>query len=146
MADFLSSFSHDIEVPISVYSTSSLATGQLRDTHKYLFCSLRTSLSYGNFVGSLLVTGPKSHIKSHIVLTLNYDKFSWSKLTLQVYLSLHSYSQLILLPYGFDRVLPKDFESLKTLGDEAAEAMLQSGGAFYAVGNTVEILYEASGI
>ena len=49
------------------------------------------------------------------------------------YNSIHSYSQLVLLPWGFTNDLPDDYQQLKTLADKGADALKAVHGKTYEV-------------
>jgi len=61
------------------------------------------------------------------------------------YNSIHSYSQLVLLPWGFTNDLPDDYQELKTLADKGADALKAVHGKTYEVGCIPCMLYIASG-
>ncbi|XP_061180741.1 carboxypeptidase A2-like [Saccostrea echinata] len=61
------------------------------------------------------------------------------------YLSIHSYSQLLLVPYAYDNVKAPDYNELKNVGDIAMLALRQVNGVNFVVGHGPEILYAASG-
>ncbi|KAG8235620.1 hypothetical protein J437_LFUL014878 [Ladona fulva] len=64
---------------------------------------------------------------------------------LVMYISLHSFSQLILFPYGYtDEHLP-DYDNMLTVGNRAADALATRYGTQFVCGNIVETLYVASG-
>ncbi|KAJ3662738.1 hypothetical protein Zmor_007069 [Zophobas morio] len=64
---------------------------------------------------------------------------------LQAYISLHSYSQMFLLPYGFSSAHLDNYDQLYEVGIKAAASLAQRNGTEYTVGNIVEIMYVASG-
>ncbi|OXA37684.1 carboxypeptidase B [Folsomia candida] len=61
------------------------------------------------------------------------------------YLSLHSYSQLILISYGTARGRIPDHNRHMTVGNAAAAAIARRYGTQFTPGNIVELLYVASG-
>ncbi|XP_055585997.1 carboxypeptidase B-like [Uranotaenia lowii] len=61
------------------------------------------------------------------------------------FLTFHSYGQYILYPWGYDRVVPPDHKDLQSVGDAAAEKMLQVEGQSYTVGPSGNTLYPAAG-
>jgi carboxypeptidase A len=61
------------------------------------------------------------------------------------YLSLHSYSQLILIPYGTALGRIPDHQEHMNIGNAAANAISQRYGTQFTPGNIVELLYVASG-
>lgn len=64
---------------------------------------------------------------------------------LQGYLTFHSYGQYILYPWGYDRKVPPDYTDLERVGRRMGEAMHNSGGHSYTVGNSATTLYAAAG-
>ncbi|XP_018331188.1 zinc carboxypeptidase-like [Agrilus planipennis] len=65
---------------------------------------------------------------------------------LRAYISIHSYSQLLLLPYGVTGIgKPSNYNQLLTIGRRAATALKRRYGTEYTVGNLAEVLYVASG-
>ncbi|KZS15410.1 Carboxypeptidase B [Daphnia magna] len=77
--------------------------------------------------------------------TAAVSEFIQSKSTkIKVFLTLHSYGQLILLPWGYSypAVYPPDYDELLALAKNAASKFARFK---YSVGNTVELLYTASG-
>jgi len=68
----------------------------------------------------------------------SFDKvaFAWS---------LHSYSQLMMSPYGYTKDLPSDFDAMKATMDEAAAAVHAKHNHNYGHGATAPTIYVASG-
>ena len=51
-----------------------------------------------------------------------------------MYLTYHSYGQLVLYPWGYDRLDPPNVDELQVMGNVAAEAMQnENGGSSYTV-------------
>ncbi|KAK6629899.1 hypothetical protein RUM43_003720 [Polyplax serrata] len=63
----------------------------------------------------------------------------------KAYISLHSYGQYILYPWGYDRKVPPDYSDLHRVGRAMAQAMKNSGGQNYKVGSAAATLYPAAG-
>jgi len=61
------------------------------------------------------------------------------------YNSVHSYSQFILLPWGFSEELPDNYAEMEALATLGRDAMVAGGGEEYEVGCIPCILYVASG-
>lgn len=61
------------------------------------------------------------------------------------YLSIHSYSQLLLVPHAYAAIKAPDYNELKNVGDIAMLALRQVNGVNFQVGHGPEILYAASG-
>ncbi|XP_034984321.2 carboxypeptidase A2 [Zootoca vivipara] len=65
---------------------------------------------------------------------------------LKAFISIHSYSQLLMFPYGYNCTTAiKDYEELDTLGKKAADALASLYGTVYKVGPICNIIYQASG-
>lgn len=68
-------------------------------------------------------------------------------MTLQAYVTFHSYGQYILTPFGYTRKGPLalDNTELTRVGKLAAASMKTAGGGIYTVGNSAVLLYPAAG-
>ncbi|KAJ8927938.1 hypothetical protein NQ314_019569 [Rhamnusium bicolor] len=64
---------------------------------------------------------------------------------LVAYLSFHSYSQLLLLPYGYTNEHLENYDQAYEIGLKSVEALAQRYGTQYRVGTVYEIIYPASG-
>ncbi|GLG98821.1 Zinc carboxypeptidase A 1 [Gryllus bimaculatus] len=64
---------------------------------------------------------------------------------LSVYLSFHSYSQYLLIPYGFSNAHISNYDTLMDIGKKAINSLSQRYGTKYVVGNIVDVIYVASG-
>ncbi|XP_044733672.1 zinc carboxypeptidase A 1-like [Chrysoperla carnea] len=64
---------------------------------------------------------------------------------LHAYISFHSYSQVMLIPYGHTTQHLDNFDDLLQIGEKAVEAIGQRYGTKYEVGCTSEIMYAVSG-
>lgn len=62
-----------------------------------------------------------------------------------LYLSFHSYSQLLLFPYGHTSELPPNYDDLKEILDAVIEALGERYGTAYTGGNTYNAIYPAAG-
>ncbi|KAK5642768.1 hypothetical protein RI129_008935 [Pyrocoelia pectoralis] len=92
-----------------------------------------------NFAGS----APFSEIEN-LSLSQFIDSISAN---LEVYLSFHSYSQLLLIPFGHQGLeVPKNNEELHYVGNKAINALAKRYGTKYEVGNFADTLYIASGL
>ena len=61
-----------------------------------------------------------------------------------MYLTFHSYGQYVLYGWGYDKIDPPNVDQLRTMGNIAAEAMLEENGSTYAVGGCAKLLNYAS--
>ncbi|XP_043283994.1 carboxypeptidase B-like [Venturia canescens] len=64
---------------------------------------------------------------------------------IRLYLTLHSYSQMWLVPWGHTRSRPDDYSELSSVAKKAAKAMGKVHGTSYKVGPSAELLYPTSG-
>lgn len=64
---------------------------------------------------------------------------------IRTYFSMHSFSQLIMFPYGYkvDRV--DNYDDLKTIGERGSEAIRRTHGKEYLSGAMIETIYPSSG-
>nr|XP_006012175.1 PREDICTED: carboxypeptidase A2-like [Latimeria chalumnae] len=64
---------------------------------------------------------------------------------IQAFLTVHSYSQLLMYPYGYKCSNTKDVRELDTVGNAAASALTSLYGTRYKVGAICNVIYQASG-
>ncbi|XP_007501915.1 carboxypeptidase O [Monodelphis domestica] len=86
-------------------------------------------------------TGPVSEPETKAVSSFIESK----KDDILCYLTMHSYGQLILTPYGYTQNRPSTYDELIRVGQKAAEALKAKHGNNYRVGSSSEILYSTSG-
>lgn len=68
-----------------------------------------------------------------------------TELNTTVYFSLHSYSQLLMIPFGHRQETADNYDELIKIGDKAAVALSQRYGTKYVVGAIIDAIYEATG-
>lgn len=66
--------------------------------------------------------------------------FILREMPIEGYMTLHSYSQLILSPWGWTEELPKDYLELYRVSQAAALAMSKPYGTNYKYGATTRVL------
>jgi len=64
---------------------------------------------------------------------------------LKGYISFHSFSQIWMMPWGYTRRVPADYQDLMVVAKEAARRVMQTHNTYWKVGPPSHILYEASG-
>ncbi|XP_058793717.1 carboxypeptidase B-like [Phymastichus coffea] len=64
---------------------------------------------------------------------------------IRTYITLHSYGQYLLYPWAFTSTPPKAEKHLKCVAHAAAAAIYKHQQHEYTIGNTIEVLYPASG-
>lgn len=57
-----------------------------------------------------------------------------------MYISFHSYSQLILLPWGWTTDLPKDYKEMYRVAEKAATSLKSIYDTPYTVGSATNLL------
>ncbi|XP_044004142.1 carboxypeptidase B-like isoform X2 [Aphidius gifuensis] len=68
-----------------------------------------------------------------------------NKQAIKVYLTLHSYGNWLLHPWGWTDKLPENEPILRKVGLDAAEALSSKYGTRYTVGSSTVLLYAAAG-
>ncbi|XP_067994438.1 carboxypeptidase O [Melanerpes formicivorus] len=86
-------------------------------------------------------TGPESEPETRAVVQFIEQK----KSDILCYLTIHSYGQYILTPYGSTTEPPSNSEELILVAEQAASALMGKYGTDYQVGPTSLILYSNSG-
>ena len=61
------------------------------------------------------------------------------------YIAFHSYSQLLLIPYGHTSRRLDNYDDLLQIGNHSIQALSKRYGTRYKVGNIVDVIYVASG-
>lgn len=62
-----------------------------------------------------------------------------------MYLTLHSYSQMWLLPWSHTRSKPADYSDLMNVAKKAINAITKVHGTHYQIGPTTDLMYPTSG-
>ncbi|VDN53153.1 unnamed protein product, partial [Dracunculus medinensis] len=73
------------------------------------------------------------------------DYITWQIPDLKIYVSLHSYGQLLLAPWGYTHDRPKNYYDQKAAAQLAVDAIRNRTGANYNHGTISELMYTASG-
>uniref|UniRef100_A0A8C5R319 Carboxypeptidase O n=1 Tax=Leptobrachium leishanense TaxID=445787 RepID=A0A8C5R319_9ANUR len=103
------------------------------------WCSIGASNSCTTltFCGSGPNSEPETMAVSNLVESIKSD--------ILCFLTIHSYSQLILLPYGYTQDPSQNHEEMLTVAQKAAEKLKDRHGTPYRVGSSSHILYSTSG-
>ncbi|XP_037081839.1 carboxypeptidase B-like [Pollicipes pollicipes] len=64
---------------------------------------------------------------------------------MEMYISFHSYSQMLFVPYGHGTERPSDYDELLRVAQKGAAALQAAGGPAFRVGQASRLLYAASG-
>lgn len=62
-----------------------------------------------------------------------------------MYLTLHSYSQMWLVPWGYTRSKPSDYSDLANVAKKAINAIAKVHGTQYQLGPAADLMYPISG-
>lgn len=73
------------------------------------------------------------------------DILDKNQIRIQAYFTLHAYSQLLLVPYGHQRVLPGNYDDLARIAQEGIDAIAAFRGTKYQFGTSAILLYPAAG-
>ncbi|NXL87147.1 CBPA2 Carboxypeptidase, partial [Alectura lathami] len=86
--------------------------------------------------------GPSANSEVEVKSVVDFIKNHGNVLA---FLTLHSYSQLLMYPYGYKCTPPADDAELNALGNAAASAIQSLYGTTYQVGSICSTIYQASG-
>jgi len=89
--------------------------------------------------------GPARYSEPEALAVKNYIDSQRPSVKWDTFITLHSYSQLWMTPWGYSEDLTPDYPELKRLGDAAAAELKSHYGTAYRVGNAASILYFSSG-
>lgn len=73
-------------------------------------------------------------------VTANAKEVNWA-----VYITLHSYGQYFLAPWGYTQGLPENYDALKSLSDVASKALWDKHGTNFTTGASSVVLYFTDG-
>ncbi|NXP17823.1 CBPB1 Carboxypeptidase, partial [Scytalopus superciliaris] len=65
--------------------------------------------------------------------------------TIKAYLTIHSYSQLLLFPYSYTYTLPSDYQELNSIASAASKKLASLYNTKYTYGPGAETIYPAAG-
>ncbi|NXX83072.1 CBPA2 Carboxypeptidase, partial [Urocolius indicus] len=86
--------------------------------------------------------GPRANSEVEVKSIVNFIKNHGN---IQAFLTLHSYSQLLMYPYGYKCTEPADSAELDALGKAAARSIQSLYGTTFTVGSICTTIYQASG-
>ncbi|KDR21621.1 Carboxypeptidase B [Zootermopsis nevadensis] len=90
-----------------------------------------------DFRGPKAFSEPETKAMADFILT--------RKDQIKIYLTLHSYSQMWLVPWGYKNDKPKGYYDMYILAEKGVEALEAVRGTDYLLGTAAELLYTASG-
>ncbi|XP_049578681.1 carboxypeptidase A1 [Syngnathus scovelli] len=86
--------------------------------------------------------GPRAHSESEVSSIVNFVK---SHGNIKSFVSIHSYSQMLLYPYGYTRTPVKDQAELHAVARKAITDLASLYGTWYRYGSIINVIYQASG-
>ncbi|NWI88146.1 CBPA2 Carboxypeptidase, partial [Pitta sordida] len=86
--------------------------------------------------------GPSANSEVEVKSVVDFIK---SHGNFKAFLTLHSYSQLLMYPYGYKCTRPDDYAELESLGRAAANSIRSLYGTTFQVGPICTTIYQASG-
>ncbi|XP_061438638.1 carboxypeptidase A2-like [Rhineura floridana] len=86
--------------------------------------------------------GPSANSEAEVRSIVDFVKGHGN---LKAVISIHSYSQLLMYPYGHNCTNIKDYKELDDLGHAAARALTSLYGTIYKVGSICSTIYQSSG-
>ncbi|XP_026878061.2 carboxypeptidase A1-like [Electrophorus electricus] len=86
--------------------------------------------------------GPSAHSEPEVKAIVDFVK---SHGNLKAFVSIHSYSQMLLYPYGYTRTPCKDQAELDELAKKAVTDLKSLYGTNYKYGSIINVIYQASG-
>ncbi|KAM3870141.1 carboxypeptidase A5 [Diretmus argenteus] len=86
--------------------------------------------------------GPRAHSESEVKSIVDFVK---SHGNIKGFVSIHSYSQMLLYPYGYTRTPVKDQRELHSVAKTAVAELASLYGTRYRYGSIINVIYQASG-
>ncbi|XP_054149648.1 carboxypeptidase A2-like [Melozone crissalis] len=86
--------------------------------------------------------GPSANSEVEVKAVVDFIK---NRGNFKAFLTLHSYSQLLMYPYGYKCTRPDDYAELESLGRAAANSIRSLYGTTFQVGPICTTIYQASG-
>ncbi|XP_023262787.1 carboxypeptidase A1 [Seriola lalandi dorsalis] len=86
--------------------------------------------------------GPRAESESEVKSIVDFVK---SHGNFKAFISIHSYSQMLLYPYGYTRTPAKDQAELHALAKKAISDLASLYGTRYRYGSIINTIYQASG-
>ncbi|XP_019308296.2 carboxypeptidase A2 [Panthera pardus] len=86
--------------------------------------------------------GPQGTCEVEVKSIVNFIK---SHGRIKAFITLHSYSQLLMFPYGYTCTKPDNFDELNEVAQKATRSLTSLHGTKYKVGPICSVIYQASG-
>lgn len=89
--------------------------------------------------------GPAAGSEIETQRLMQFIEENVAKEQIKTYIALHSYSQMIMFPYGYTKEHVHNYEDLQDLGHTASNAIEKLSGRKYTSGSLIETIYPSSG-
>lgn len=89
--------------------------------------------------------GSSANSEPEVRAISNFLKNHQKDYRIKTFLSLHSFSQLIMFPYGSTAEKVENYDDLKRIGEQGAAAIKNRHGREYKTGSIIETIYPSSG-
>ncbi|XP_041113731.1 carboxypeptidase A1-like [Polyodon spathula] len=86
--------------------------------------------------------GPRANSESEVKSIVDFVK---SHGNIKAFISIHSYSQMLLYPYGYTKTPAPNQQELHSLARKAIDALSSLYGTSYRYGSIINTIYQASG-
>lgn len=86
--------------------------------------------------------GPYANSEKEVKAIVDFVK---SHGNFKVFIDVHSYSQLLLFPYGYTKTVPKDYDELLNLSKKSITSLASLYGTKYRYGPIITTIYQSSG-
>ncbi|KAH8372967.1 hypothetical protein KR009_009165, partial [Drosophila setifemur] len=89
--------------------------------------------------------GPSAGSELETQRLMQFIRENVGKEQIKTYIALHSYSQMLMFPYGYTKERVSNYADLQEFGQKAAAAIKAESGRDYVSGNLYETIYPSSG-
>lgn len=89
--------------------------------------------------------GPSAGSEVETQRLIEFIRTNVEKEQIKTYIALHSYSQMLMFPYGYTKDHVSNYDDLQEFGKKAAAAIKAESGRDYVSGNLFETIYPSSG-
>ncbi|KAH8370133.1 hypothetical protein KR093_002244 [Drosophila rubida] len=89
--------------------------------------------------------GPSAGSELETQRLMSFIREHVEKDQIKTYIALHSYSQMLMFPYGYTKEHVANYDDLQEFGKKAAAAIKTESGREYVSGNLYETIYPSSG-
>ncbi|XP_011196795.1 zinc carboxypeptidase isoform X2 [Zeugodacus cucurbitae] len=90
-------------------------------------------------------SGPNAGSETETIRLMDFLMEHAEKEQIRTYISLHSYSQMIMFPYGYTKEHIANYDDLQEFGRNAAGRIRELSGRNYTTGSLIETIYPSSG-